>query len=115
MPAAVSAVHNILVPADDSRPAGSVVNLQQNVILQTVTTMSDGSQRVATATEGIHYTVTYQLHASAVETDLMLPEGVELVMADTGIYKITYHYTDAQGNTVQKVRMITVAPAQAGF
>lgn len=108
-------VHNILVPADDSRPAGSVVNLQQNVILQTVTTMSDGSQRVATATEGIHYTVTYQLHATAVETDLMLPEGVELVMADTGIYKITYHYTDAQGNTVQKVRMITVAPAQAGF
>ena len=114
---AVSAVHTILAPADDSRPAGSVVNLLQNVILQTVTTMSDGTQRVATATEGIHYTVTYQLNTSVAETDLMLPEGVDLVIADTGIYKVTYHYTDAQGNTVQKVRMITVTPqqTQAGF
>ncbi len=113
VPTAASAVHTILVPADDSRQAGSVVNLLQNVILQTVTTMTDGSQRVATATEGIHYTVTYQMNASVSETDLMLPEGVDLVLADTGIYKITYHYTDAQGNTVQKVRMITVAPQQA--
>lgn len=113
VPAPVSAVHTILAPADDARAAGSVVNIQQNVSVQTTTTMSDGTQQVTVTTEGIHYTVTYQMNANTVETDLMLPEGTDLVMADTGIYKITYSYTDAQGHTVQHVRTILAGAQQA--
>ncbi len=82
-------------------------------MLQTTTTMSDGTQRVTTTTEGIHYTVTYQLNASTLETDLMLAEGVDLVIADSGMYRITYRYTDAQGKTTEQVRTITTVPAQA--
>ncbi|MDE7312751.1 MAG: L,D-transpeptidase family protein [Eubacterium sp.] len=111
-PTAVSAVYTLLVPTDENKTAGSIVNLQQNVVLQTTTTMSDGTQRVTTTTEGIHYTVTYQLNANTLETDLMLAEGVDLVIADSGVYKITYRYTDAQGKTTQQVRTITAVPVQ---
>ena len=112
-PTAVSAIYTLLVPTDESKTAGSVVDLKQNVVLQTTTTMSDGTQRVTTTTEGIHYTVTYQLNASTLETDLMLAEGVDLVIADSGMYRITYRYTDAQGKTTEQVRTITAVPAQA--
>lgn len=112
-PTAVSVSYALLVPTDESRTAGSVVDLRQNVILQTTTTMSDGTQRVTSTTEGIHYTVTYQFNANTLETDLMLAEGVELVIADSGTYRITYRYTDAQGKTTEQVRTITALPVQA--
>lgn len=111
-PVAVSSTYTLLVPTDENKTAGSIVNLQQNVVLQTTTTMSDGTQRVTSTTEGIHYTVTYQLNANTLETDLMLAEGVDLVIADSGIYKISYRYTDAQGKTTQQVRTITAVPVQ---
>lgn len=115
-PTVVSVMHTIIAPADDIRTAGTLVKPLENVSVQTVTVMSDGTQQVSKTAEGIQYKVTYQMNASVVETDLMLPEGMDLVIADTGIYKITYTYTDALGNTTQYVRTITAAaaPAAAG-
>ena len=106
-------MHTILVPPDDTRTAGSIVHPLENVSVQTITNMSDGTQQVSHTTAGIHYKVTYQMHAGVVETDLMLKEGLDLMIADTGIYRITYTYTDVQGNAVQYVRTITVAAASA--
>ncbi len=111
-PAAVSVYHTILAPADDSRPAGNVVDPMQNVSVQTVTVFSDGTQRTSATTEGIQCIVTYQLYPGAAETDLMLQQGNNFTVAGTGIYKIAYFYTDAQGNTAQKIRTITAVPVQ---
>lgn len=109
----VSRRHTIAGPPDEIRPAGSVVKPLENVIVQTIITMSDGTQRQLNTTEGIQYKITYQMNANVAELDLMLAAGLDLVIADTGIYKITYTYTDEYGYTTQYVRTITATAASA--
>ena len=105
-PTEVSAVHVILIPSDIFGAAGSVVNVLQNVSVNTTTTMSDGTQKMSTTTDGIQYVITYQLNPDTVETTIMLTDSTDLFIADIGTYRITYQYADEKGNMVQRTRTI---------
>lgn len=106
-------MHTILAPADESCPVGTIVKPLENVVVQSIISMSDGTQRVTKRTEGIRYKVTYQMNAGVKELDLMLAAGLDLIISDTGIYKIVYTYTDEFGYTTQYVRTITATAASA--
>uniref|UniRef100_N2B8J9 L,D-TPase catalytic domain-containing protein n=1 Tax=Eubacterium plexicaudatum ASF492 TaxID=1235802 RepID=N2B8J9_9FIRM len=112
-PTAVSTMHTILAPADESCPVGTIIKPLENVVVQSIISMSDGTQRVTKKTEGIRYQVTYQMNAGVKELDLMLAAGLDLIISDTGIYKIVYTYTDEFGYTTQYIRTITATAASA--
>ncbi|MDE6968857.1 MAG: hypothetical protein K2P69_03680 [Eubacterium sp.] len=82
------------------------MNVLQNVSVNTTTTMSDGTQKMSTTTDGIQYVITYQLNPDTVETTIMLTDSTDLFIADIGTYRITYQYADEKGNMVQRTRTI---------
>ncbi|KAI4447584.1 hypothetical protein C823_002103 [Eubacterium plexicaudatum ASF492] len=53
------------------------------------------------------------MNAGVKELDLMLAAGLDLIISDTGIYKIVYTYTDEFGYTTQYIRTITATAASA--
>ena len=73
--------------------------------------MSDGTPRITSTSEGIQRKVTYQPSLAQQESNLMLADSIEDLPLTIGIYRITYHYEDSQGNVAEKVRTINVTAA----
>lgn len=103
--------NTIEAPADETvTTTGAALDLLTDVKAVTVTVMTDNTQTVTETTEGIQYTAAYQPDAALPETDITPFDGSSVIRLDyAGIYKITYRYTDAQGNTAERVRTIIVA------
>lgn len=104
--------HTIEAPADAVVTTGTAIQVLEGVKVVTTTKMSDGTQQVTETTDGIECSVAYQLYQNAPEVALVLNENNLLTLFDTGIYKITYRYTDEQGNTAEHVRIVTAQAAQ---
>ncbi len=107
-----SVTHKIEAPADAVVTTNTALQVLEDVKVVTTAKMSDGTKQVTETAEGIAYSVTYQIYQNAPEAELALNENNLLTLFDAGIYKITYRYTDEQGNTTEHVRTVTAQAAQ---